>query len=100
MDDRTLRAPSPSRWLRGSSAVRLEVAALRRLAVRGGAYLISSRLIVQLFSWVVTIVAARLLRPYDYGILTAASTFINLADLLAEGGVCKALVQKRASERE
>ena len=77
------------------SPLYVQVGTLRRLAVRGGAYLISSRLIVQLFSWAVTIVAARLLRPYDYGILTAASTFINLADLLAEGGVCKALVQKR-----
>jgi teichuronic acid exporter len=77
------------------SPLHVQVGTLRRLAVRGGAYIISSRLIVQLFSWAITIVVARLLRPYDYGILTAAGTFTNLADILVEAGVCRALVQKR-----
>ena len=77
------------------SPVDIQAGKLRRLAVRGGAYIISARLLVQLFSWAVTIVTARILRPYDYGILTAAATFTNLADLLAEGGACKALVQNR-----
>jgi len=74
--------------------VRMQVATLRRLAVRGAAYIVGSRLIIQLFAWVVTIVTARILRPYDYGILTAAAVLINLGDILAEAGVGKALVQK------
>jgi len=76
------------------SPVRMSVAALRQIAVRGAAYIASARLIIQLFNWVVTIVTARLLRPYDYGVLAAAVLFTNLADVLAEAGVGRALVQK------
>ena len=45
-----------------------------RIAVRGAAFMASSRLLIQLFTWVVTIVTARVLHPYDYGILTAAAS--------------------------
>jgi len=70
------------------------VTSLRRLAVRGAAYVASSRLIIQIFTWFVTIETARLLRPYDYGILSAAAVLTNLTDVLAEAGLGKALVQK------
>ena len=75
-------------------SVRIQAGTLRQVAVRGGAYIVSSRLIVQVFSWSITIVAARFLRPYDYGIVTATTIFTTLADLLAEGGVCRALVHQ------
>jgi len=69
-------------------------ASLRRAAVRGGVIVLGSRLIIQLFSWAVTIIVARILVPYDYGIVSAASIFFNMADILAEAGVGRALVQK------
>ncbi len=93
---RPMKLPGPG----ASTRIRPDFRSLSKLklcgavAVLGGAYTLSSRLIVQIFTWSVTIVAARILRPYDYGVLTAAATVTNLADLIAEAGVCKALVQK------
>ncbi len=72
----------------------IEVASLRRIAVRGAAFVFAARLIVQLFSWVATLVTARILFPHDYGIVTAAGLFTVSADILAEAGMCRALVQK------
>lgn len=67
---------------------------LRRRVVRGGSLLIASRLLTQLFVWSVTLIVARLLLPYDYGLMATGMIFVGLADLLAEVGVGKALVQR------
>jgi O-antigen/teichoic acid export membrane protein len=67
---------------------------LRRRAVRGGAILMVTRLVTQVFLWSVTLLVARLLLPYDFGLMTSGLIFVGLADLLAEAGVGKALVQK------
>src|SRR5262245_29220526 len=64
-------------------------------AVRGGVLLMAARLGMQAFVWGVTLFVARLLQPADYGMMTAGMIFLGLADLLAEAGVGKALVQKR-----
>ncbi len=70
------------------------LARLRRRAVRGGLILLAARLTTQVFLWSVTLVVARLLRPYDYGLMTTGMIFVGLADLLAEAGLGKALIQK------
>jgi teichuronic acid exporter len=72
----------------------LQPNALRRIAVRGGAVLLGSRLLVQLFSTLITILVARFLRPYDYGVVTAGGIVYILAEIMAEAGVGRALVQK------
>jgi teichuronic acid exporter len=72
-----------------------EHAGLRKRAVRGGLMIMGSRLAIQLFAWGVTLQVARLLRPYDYGLMTTGVVFIGLPDLLAEAGVAKALVQNK-----
>jgi O-antigen/teichoic acid export membrane protein len=72
---------------------------LRRRAVRGGTLLLATRLGTQIFSWVGTLLVARILRPYDYGLMTTGMVVVGLADLLAEAGVGKALVQKAKLER-
>ncbi len=72
-----------------------QAAGLRRKAVRGGAVLIATRLLTQVVVWAVTLVVARLLSPYDYGLMTTGLIFVSLADLLAEAGVGKALIQKK-----
>ena len=77
-----------------------ELLNLRRRAVRGGAVVFGSRLVIQSLSWVVTIFVARFLRPYDYGVLTNGAILIGLADLLAEAGVGKALVQRENLQPE
>src|SRR5262249_32959053 len=73
-------------------------AGLRRKAVRGGAILLATRLLTQLFLWAVTLTVARLLLPYDYGLMTTGLLFVDLADLLAMAGVSKALIQKETLE--
>jgi O-antigen/teichoic acid export membrane protein len=68
---------------------------LRQRAVRGGAFLFASRLAIQAISWAVTLAVARLLRPSDYGLVTTATVFVGLADLLAEAGIGRAVVRKK-----
>jgi O-antigen/teichoic acid export membrane protein len=72
-----------------------EGAELRRRAVRGGAILIGTKLAVQAFTWLVTIELARILLPFDYGILTTGMVFIGLGDILADAGLGKALVRQK-----
>jgi O-antigen/teichoic acid export membrane protein len=68
---------------------------LQRRAVRGGAFVLGARLVIQVFQWSVTFFVARLLLPEDYGMMTTGMLFLDLADLLAEAGVGRALVQKK-----
>ena len=77
-----------------------QAAALRQRAVRGGAVVMMARLIAQDFQWSVTLFVARLLLPDDYGMMTCGTLFLGLADLLAEMGVGKALVQKKELTRD
>jgi O-antigen/teichoic acid export membrane protein len=68
---------------------------LRRRAIQGGTVLLAARLVTQVVVWGATLIVARLLLPYDYGVMTTGMIFVGLADLLAEAGVGKALVQRR-----
>ncbi len=70
-------------------------ATLRQRAVRGGAVVLAARLLAQVFQWAVTLFVARLLLPDDYGMMTTGTLFLGLADMLAEAGVSRALVQKQ-----
>jgi O-antigen/teichoic acid export membrane protein/glycosyltransferase involved in cell wall biosynthesis len=72
---------------------------LRRQAVRGGTLLLAARFGTQLFQWSVTLFVTRLLLPGDYGTMTAGVLFVGLADMLAEAGIGKALVQKKELAR-
>ena len=49
----------------------------------------------QLFSWVSTLIIARLLRPEDYGILGMAMVYLGLVQLVSEFGLGTALIQRR-----
>src|SRR6266545_309455 len=77
---------------------RREAADLRQRAVRGGAILIATRLLTQVFVWAITLTVAKLLLPFDYGVMTSGLLIVGLADLLAEAGVGKALIQKERLE--
>ncbi|MBI3406898.1 MAG: lipopolysaccharide biosynthesis protein [Planctomycetes bacterium] len=68
---------------------------LRRQAVRGGVIVMVSRLGTQGFVWVSTLLVMRFLKPDDVGIMTWGMVFVGLADLLAEAGVGRALIQKK-----
>lgn len=78
----------------GVSVPHADVNRLRRQAIRGGTLFLASRLTVQAFQWLATILVARLLAPVDYGLMATALLFVGLADLLAEAGLGRALMQK------
>lgn len=69
---------------------------LRRSVVRGGTLTLAVRLGVQLVTWFVTFFVLRLLSPADYGLMVTAVLFVGLANILAEAGLERALVQKKS----
>jgi teichuronic acid exporter len=70
------------------------VAALRRRVVRGGTLLIVTRALTQIFVWASTLLIARFLSPFDYGLMAIGLLVVGLADLFAEAGIGRALIQK------
>ena len=50
---------------------------------------------VQIVSFIVTIILARLLTPEDYGSIAIVMVFVNLATVFVEGGLNSALIQKK-----
>ena len=70
----------------------------RRRALRGGAIFLGAKLLAQAFQWSVTLLVVRLLEPEDYSLMTLGTLFTGIADMLADAGVGKALVQKRDLE--
>lgn len=54
----------------------------------------SSRLFIQLYNLVVSVVAARILAPKDFGIMTMGLVVINYANTITNFGFNNALVQK------
>ena len=56
---------------------------------------------VQAISFIVSIVLARTLMPSDYGIIAIVLVFVNIANVIIEGGLSQALIQtKEASDRD
>jgi O-antigen/teichoic acid export membrane protein len=49
----------------------------------------------QIVSWAATIVIARLLTPYDYGLLGMAALYVNLAMLISQMGIGDAVIALR-----
>ncbi len=46
----------------------------------------------QIFTWVSTILVARLLRPYDYGLVGMAGVYIGIASLISQVGIPDAVI--------
>lgn len=53
---------------------------------------------VQIISFIITIVLARLLMPEDYGIIALVAILIALADVIVDGGLNMALIQKKDAD--
>ena len=53
----------------------------------------------QLVSFVISIVLARILMPSDYGIIAIILVFINLANVIIDGGLNTALIQKKDADQ-
>ena len=53
----------------------------------------------QLVSFIISIILARILMPSDYGIVAIILVFINLANVIIDGGLNTALIQKKDADQ-
>lgn len=53
---------------------------------------------VQLTMFIVTIILARILTPNEFGVIAIIIIFVNLANVIVEGGLTAALVQKKDAD--
>jgi O-antigen/teichoic acid export membrane protein len=72
-----------------------QVQNLDRSLARAVAWNAAARWISQILSWISTIVIARLLTPYDYGIVGMASLYLNLAMYVSQAGIGDAIIALR-----
>lgn len=70
----------------------------RGTIVRSFLWKLFERLSVQIVQFVVTIVLARLLLPTEYGVVALIAIFIQLCDVIIEGGLNTALIQKKNAD--
>jgi polysaccharide transporter, PST family len=70
-------------------------ASLDRSLAQAVAWNAAARWASQIVSWGATIVIARLLTPYDYGVLGMAALYVNLAMLLSQIGIGDAVIALR-----
>ncbi len=73
---------------------------LRMLAVKAAAWYGATRLWGQLVSWAVTVLLARLLLPFDYGLFAITLSVLALIELLQEFGLGTALIQRQDVTRQ
>jgi O-antigen/teichoic acid export membrane protein len=66
-------------------------------AFKGASWLALFNATGQIFSWVVTILVARILLPEDYGLVALATLFTGYASRFSELGLGAAIVQKDSS---
>jgi len=64
-------------------------------ALRGMVWLGGARWAAQLFTWLATLVIARLLAPEDYGLVAMATALTGLIEVITDMGLGSALVQSR-----
>ncbi len=67
---------------------------LKEKMIKSYLWLGSTKLVGQTFSWVVTIVLARLLTPEDYGLVAMSAVLISLFASINEFGLGSAVIQK------
>ena len=53
----------------------------------------------QLVSFVISIILARILMPSDYGVIAIILVFINIANVIIDGGLGTALIQKKDADQ-
>lgn len=68
---------------------------LDRSMARALAWNSIAKSLTQAFSWISTIVVARLLTPYDYGLIGMAGVYLSLAAIVSQSGIGNAVVYVR-----
>ena len=72
---------------------------IERQAIAGLKWSLAAKLLIQLFSWAVTILVIRLLVPADYGLMALCAVVIGIVTGVAELGLGASLIQARNLER-
>lgn len=70
----------------------------RGTVIRSFFWKLFERLSTQLIQFVVTIVLARLLLPSEYGIIALITVFLALCNVIVDGGLNTALIQKKDAD--
>lgn len=70
----------------------------RETIVKSFFWKLFERVSAQLIQFIVTIVLARLLLPSEYGIIALITIFISISDVIIDGGLNTALVQKKNTD--
>ena len=70
----------------------------RSIVVKSFLWKLFEKCSVQGVSFIVSIILARLLLPEEYGIISLVLVFINLANVIIEGGLSTALIQKKDAD--
>ncbi len=65
---------------------------LDRSFIKGVAWTGAAKWSIQLFTWAMTLVVARLLTPGDYGIMAMAAVYTGLLELMTEFGIGSSIV--------
>ena len=65
---------------------------LDRSLIKGVAWTGAAKWSIQLFTWAMTLVIARLLTPDDYGIVAMATLYLGLLDMMTEFGIGSSIV--------
>ncbi len=68
---------------------------IKKKAFTGAIWKFTERITAQLVSIIVTIVLARLLMPDDYGVVAIVSIFFVFCNVIIDGGLNTALIQKK-----
>lgn len=71
---------------------------LKKKTLSGLFWAFLERIGVQLVSFVVQIILARLLLPEEYGVIAIVLVFINLCNVLVDSGFTRALIQKKDAD--
>lgn len=74
--------------------------ALDRSLLHGMAWTGAAKWITQVFTWLSTIVVARLLTPEDYGVVGMAVVYVGLTSLITDFGLSSAVVALKSLSRE
>lgn len=67
---------------------------IKEIALKGATWLALFKIISQAFSWVITIMIARILLPADYGLMAMATILYGYIAYLSEFGIGSAIIQK------
>ena len=69
---------------------------LKHKIIAGFAWQGASKLVIQVFSWLTTILVARILAPEDYGIVAIQGIFTVTVGMVVDMGVSRGLIQKKS----